>query len=57
MIIVNLTKTSGLLFEKKLIEKYLTEEGNKCPVTGKDLFPEDLLPVQGSFYIHRKFGC
>jgi hypothetical protein len=45
------SKTSGLLFEKRLIEKYLKEHG-KCPVTGVDMVVEDLLSVQGMLFIY-----
>ncbi len=41
------SKASGLLFEKRLIEKYIKDQG-KCPVTGEDLSAEDLLTVQGN---------
>lgn len=37
---------SGLLFEKRLIEKALVATGGKCPQTGDDLSPEDLIPVK-----------
>ena len=35
---------TGHLFERQLIEKYLSTEG-KCPVTGEELGADDLLPV------------
>ena len=38
---------SGHLFEKKLVEKYVRETG-KCPITGSELAPEDLLPVKAN---------
>jgi pre-mRNA-processing factor 19 len=41
------SKKSGHLFEKRLIEKYIKETG-KCPVTQEDLTLEDLLPLQNS---------
>jgi pre-mRNA-processing factor 19 len=41
------SKKSGHLFEKRLIEKYLEEEG-KCPVTKEELAVEDLMPVQAN---------
>lgn len=45
------TKT-GHLFERRLIEKYLTA-GGKCPISGVDLNETDLLSVQGMFmYVH-----
>lgn len=40
-------KTSGLVFEKSLVEKVLKVE-EKCPVTGAPLRSEDLIVVQGS---------
>ncbi|KAL9642579.1 hypothetical protein ABK040_011144 [Willaertia magna] len=39
------SKKSGHLFEKNLILKYLEQYNNKCPVTGQDLSPEDLIDV------------
>jgi len=39
------SKKSGHLFEKRLIEKYIGDEG-KCPVTKEELTVEDLMPVQ-----------
>lgn len=47
------SKTSGLLFEKRLIEKSIKDQG-KCPVTGEALSVEDLLQVQGNFETHFK---
>ncbi|KAI0020887.1 Prp19-domain-containing protein [Xylariomycetidae sp. FL0641] len=41
------SKVSGSLFEKRLIEKYIEENG-KDPVTGDDLTVEDLLPVKST---------
>lgn len=40
------SRTSGHLYEKRLIEKYLKETG-KCPVTGKEMSEDDILPIQG----------
>ncbi|KAH8653725.1 WD40-repeat-containing domain protein [Xylariales sp. PMI_506] len=39
------SKLSGNVFEKRLIEKYIEENG-KDPVTGEDLTVDDLLPVK-----------
>mmetsp|Transcript_7522 Transcript_7522/g.10177 ORF Transcript_7522/g.10177 Transcript_7522/m.10177 type:complete len:507 (+) Transcript_7522:260-1780(+) len=39
------SKTSGHLYEKRLIEKAISEDG-KCPVTGDSLSSEDLLPLR-----------
>jgi len=41
------SKKSGNVFERRLIEKYILEHG-KCPVTGETLSSEDLLSVQSS---------
>ncbi|KAI1339396.1 cell cycle control protein [Xylariaceae sp. FL0016] len=41
------SKTSGSVFEKRLIEKYIEENG-KDPVTGDDLTLDDLLPIKSS---------
>ncbi|KAI1174129.1 WD40-repeat-containing domain protein [Nemania sp. FL0916] len=39
------SKLSGSVFEKRLIEKYIEENG-KDPVSGQDLTLEDLLPIK-----------
>ncbi|KAJ7548824.1 hypothetical protein O6H91_07G028700 [Diphasiastrum complanatum] len=39
------SRRSGLLFERRLIEKYIAERGT-CPVTGEPLSPEDLVAVK-----------
>lgn len=41
------SKKSGLLFERSLIEKYIQEEG-KCPVTQQELSHEDLIVLKGN---------
>jgi pre-mRNA-processing factor 19 len=41
------SKKSGHLFEKALIEKYLLSE-DLCPITGNALSVDDLLPVQAA---------
>lgn len=41
------SKKTGTVFEKRLIEKYIEENG-KDPITGDDLDPEDLLPIQSA---------
>eukprot|EP00898_Chlorokybus_atmophyticus_P008651 jgi/Chlat1/8788/Chrsp90S08134 len=38
-------KTSGLLFERRLVEKYIEEHG-KCPVTDEPLSKDDLLSLK-----------
>ena len=40
-------QTTGHIFERRLIEKYLEQHG-KCPVTQQDLSKQDLLPIQSS---------
>jgi pre-mRNA-processing factor 19 len=42
-----ISKKSGHLFEKRLIEKYIQETG-KCPITQESLSLEELLPVQNA---------
>jgi hypothetical protein len=37
---------SGHVYEKKLILKYIQDEG-KCPVTGSPLTEQDLIALQG----------
>jgi pre-mRNA-processing factor 19 len=39
-------RTSGLLFERRLIERALELNGNVCPRTGAALTKEELLPVR-----------
>jgi len=39
------SKKNGYLYEKRLIEKYIREEG-KCPISGLDLVESDLIPIQ-----------
>ncbi|EFC42976.1 PRP19/PSO4 pre-mRNA processing factor [Naegleria gruberi] len=39
-----ISKKTGHLFEKSLILKYIEEHG-KCPITGQDLTPNDLIDV------------
>ena len=40
------SRSTGALYEKRLVEKYLREEG-KCPVTGAEMTEEDLIEVKG----------
>ena len=40
------SKKSGYIFEKKVIEKHL-EINLTCPVTGQPLSLEDLIPLKG----------
>ncbi|WFD42737.1 RING-type E3 ubiquitin transferase [Malassezia psittaci] len=42
-----LSKKSGLLFEKRLIERYIDENG-KDPITGEELSLDDLIAVKSS---------
>jgi pre-mRNA-processing factor 19 len=37
---------SGHLFEKRLVLSKLEQSGNKCPITGQDLLPTDLVNIQ-----------
>ncbi len=41
------SKLSGHVFEKRLIEKWL-EEKNTCPVTNQTLTKEDLIEIKGT---------
>ncbi|KZV34021.1 pre-mRNA-processing factor 19 [Dorcoceras hygrometricum] len=38
-------KNSGLLFEKRLIERHILDYG-KCPITGESLTMEDVVPIK-----------
>ncbi|CAN6304934.1 unnamed protein product, partial [Urochloa humidicola] len=38
-------KKSGLLFERRLIERYIEDHG-KCPVTKEELTMDDIVPVK-----------
>ncbi|XP_075487337.1 pre-mRNA-processing factor 19-like [Primulina tabacum] len=38
-------KNSGLLFEKRLIERHILDYG-KCPITGESLTMEDIVPIK-----------
>lgn len=38
---------TGLVFEKRLIDKYV-QETNKCPITGEPMSQEDLLIVKSN---------
>ncbi|CBI23714.3 pre-mRNA-processing factor 19 isoform X2 [Vitis vinifera] len=39
------SKKSGLLFEKRLIERHISDYG-KCPITGEPLTMDDIVPIQ-----------
>ncbi|MBA0827766.1 hypothetical protein Goarm_012514, partial [Gossypium armourianum] len=39
------SKKSGLLYEKRLIERHIADYG-KCPVTGEALTMEDIVPIK-----------
>ncbi|KAH9681724.1 pre-mRNA-processing factor 19 [Citrus sinensis] len=39
------SKNSGLLFEKRLIERHILDYG-KCPVTGEPLTMDDIVPIK-----------
>ncbi|CAM8921210.1 unnamed protein product [Rhodiola kirilowii] len=40
-----ISKKSGLLFERRLIERHISESG-KCPITGELLTNEDIIPIK-----------
>ncbi|XP_047317219.1 pre-mRNA-processing factor 19 homolog 1-like [Impatiens glandulifera] len=39
------SKKSGLLYEKRLIERHISDYG-KCPITGEPMSKEDIVPVK-----------
>ncbi|KAJ6725824.1 PRE-MRNA-PROCESSING FACTOR 19 [Salix purpurea] len=39
------SKKSGILYEKRLIERHISEYG-KCPITGEPLTMDDIVPVK-----------
>ncbi|XP_048334064.1 pre-mRNA-processing factor 19 [Ziziphus jujuba] len=39
------SRTSGLLFEKRLIERHISDYG-KCPITGEPLTMDDVIPIK-----------
>ncbi len=41
------SKLSGHVFEKSIIEKYLENNNNKCPVTSQSLNLSDLIAIKG----------
>jgi pre-mRNA-processing factor 19 len=45
-----ISKRTGLLFEKRLIEKHL-EVSKSCPVTGAEMCADDLLEIKGNIDI------
>ena len=49
------SKNSGLLFEKSLIEKYI-DEHKQCPITKEPLTLEDLLPLKTSTVVKPRPG-
>ncbi|KAK6138766.1 hypothetical protein DH2020_027494 [Rehmannia glutinosa] len=40
-----ISKSSGLLFEKRLIERHISDYG-KCPITGEPLTMDDIVPIK-----------
>lgn len=42
------SRSTGHVFEKRLIEKYLAANDRRCPVTGQTLDADDLLPLKGT---------
>ena len=43
------SKKTGHIFERKLIEKHIDATG-QCPITSQPLTLEDILPIQSSFF-------
>jgi pre-mRNA-processing factor 19 len=43
-----LSPSSGAIFEKRLIEKYLQENGVD-PISGKDMSPEELIEIKSKY--------
>jgi pre-mRNA-processing factor 19 len=41
------SKKTGHLYEKRIIEKYIKSEG-RCPISGKDMTEEDLLIIEAN---------
>nr|AFK36896.1 unknown [Lotus japonicus] len=39
------SRNSGLLFEKRLIERHISDYG-KCPITGEPLTLDDIVPIK-----------
>lgn len=37
---------SGIIFEKRLLEKWLEDNENKCPITGEVLSPEEIIEIK-----------
>lgn len=48
------SKTTGHIYEKHLIESYLEENG-KCPITEQNMTRDDLIPIQGEVFFSFKF--
>ena len=46
------SKKTGHLFEKSVIEKYINQHG-RCPITDQELTLDDLLPVQCVILFHQ----
>ena len=42
------SKKSGHLYERRLIEKYIQEDG-KCPISGEIMDANDLVSVKGAY--------
>lgn len=42
------SKKTGIIFEKSLIEKYVASNGDSCPITNTPLTVDDLLPIHVS---------
>lgn len=43
------SRKTGHLYEKRIIEKYLADHDGKSPFTQEDMSQEDLIALQGNF--------
>jgi hypothetical protein len=43
------SRKTGHLYEKRIIEKYLADHDGKSPFTQEEMTREDLIPLQGKF--------
>ena len=44
------SKVSGHLYEKRLIEKYISDHG-RCPITSSTMTEDDLIEVKGKYLL------
>jgi len=47
-----ISPVSGGVFEKRLIEKLLSENGNKDPINGEPLLAEQLIEIKSKIVIN-----